>query len=145
MARASGSRDWDESAKALLGFFKVDGRLPKQLSEDPDERRLEGWLSWQRTHRQRGTLRRDRVAWLDEHVPGWLGQGPRGDAWARNARELGEWVRSTGQFPRVRSEAADERRVGYWLKNRLADERAGRLTAERVALLNDVAPGWRRV
>lgn len=136
-------REWTVSAVALRDFEGETQTLPRQSSDDLEERRLALWLSEQRVYLHRGELRRDRTAWLDEHVPEWRGRGPRGDVWRRNALELGDWVRQQGRFPSPRSDDADERRLGQWMKNRLDDLHAGRLRAERIALLDDAAPGWR--
>lgn len=116
--------------------------LPRQTSDDFEERRLALWLSGQRTLLHRGELRRDRTDGLDEHVREWRGRGRRSDAWRRNALELGDWVRREGRFPSPRSADVAERRLGQWMKNRLDDPRAGRLTTERTALLDHAAPGW---
>ncbi|KQZ02700.1 hypothetical protein ASD19_13825 [Microbacterium sp. Root53] len=135
------SREWIVSAAALCDFASEKQTLPPQTSDDLEERRLALWLSGQRAHLHRGELRRDRTEWLDEHVPEWRGRGRRSDAWRRNALELSDWVRREGRFPSPRSDDADERRLGQWMKNRLDDLRADKLTTGRIALLDDAAPG----
>lgn len=139
---------WPESAAEVRVYVRETGRFPRQNGDTPDEARLGMWLANQRSARRSGELDsgvgRARAAWLTEHVRGWEGRGERDEVWEQTARELGVWLSTAevGRWPNRRSADADERRLGTWRKNRRDDRVAGRLSAERIALLDQLAPGW---
>jgi hypothetical protein len=141
-ASQSPQRVWAESAIELKLHVLETGRLPKQNGETADERRLGAWLTAQRGKHHRGELKPARTAWLTANVPLWNGQGPRDPKWQQTASEFGAWKAKVHRWPNRRSSDVDERRLATWAKNRREDHRAGRLSAERVELLNRLAPGW---
>lgn len=136
-------RKWAETAAEIASHHASTKRLPRQNGSTDDERRLGRWLTTQRKRLDDGALSEDRTAWLDENLPGWRGRGPRDTAWDQSAAELGTWVEREGRWPDRRATDGGERRLGYWLKNRLDDLHAGRLHAARVSMLDGLAPGWR--
>lgn len=136
------SLSWPQTAAKLHEHVEATGRLPRQNGETADERRLGIWLANQRVAHHSRQLDPARAAWLEAHFPGWAGAGPRESAWERRAQELGEYVVSTAWLPNRRSSDPTERRLGNWLKNRRRDYRTGRLSVARVALLDELAPGW---
>lgn len=135
--------NWSETAAAMQQHVRGAARLPRQNADTADERRLGIWLANQRVAHHSGELAAGRAALLNEHFPGWAGDGPRESAWERHARGVSEYLATTARWPNRRSADLDERRLGTWLKNRRDDHRIGRLSAERVAFLDELAPGWR--
>jgi len=131
-----------EITGALQEHVRTAGRLPRQNGDTADEQRLGAWLTSKRLAHHSGELDAELTAWLNANVPGWEGAGPRDAVWERTARELGAYVTDAGSWPNRRSSDADERRVATWLKNRRDDHHNGRLGAERIALLDQLAPGW---
>lgn len=134
-------REWTTTAEQLRDFVNQTQVLPRQSSDDIEERRLGHWLNWERIYLRRGKLPHHHAAWLDEHVLEWRGWGSRGDVWTRSALEYGDWVRTERYFPR--RGPAPERRLVMWMQRCRKDLRAGRLSNEQIALLDDEAPGWR--
>lgn len=131
-----------EITVALQHHLLTTGRLPRQNGDTADEQRLGAWLTAKRLAHHRGELDAGLTAWLNANVLGWEGSGSRDTAWERTARELAVHVKNTGFWPNRRSSDSDERRVATWLKNRRDDHHNGRLGAERIALLDQLAPGW---
>jgi hypothetical protein len=131
-----------EISSALQRHLQRTGRLPRQNGDTADEQRLGAWLTAKRLAHHRGELDAELTMWLNANIPGWEGSGPRDTVWERTARELGDYVTKAGSWPNRRSSDADERRVATWLKNRRDDHHNGRLGAERVARLDQLAPGW---
>ena len=131
-----------EVTVALQRNVQTTGRLPRQNSDTADESRLGAWLTAKRVAHHSGELDAELTAWLNANCPEWEGDGPRQTAWERTARELGAYVTRAGCWPNRRSAVADERRLATWVKNRRDDRRTGRLGAERIALLDQIAPGW---
>ncbi|MCI4659675.1 helicase associated domain-containing protein [Cryobacterium zhongshanensis] len=131
-----------EITAALQDHLLRTGRLPRQNGGTADEQRLGAWLTAKRLAHHSGELDAELTAWLNANIPGWEGAGPRDTVWERTARELGDHVTKAGSWPNRRSSDADERRVATWLKNRRDDHHNARLGAERIALLDHLAPGW---
>lgn len=136
-------RAWSESAADLSTFVRESERLPRQNGDTDSERFLGVWLSKQRKEHHAGELSAECATWLSAHIPRWEGRGPRELVWQLTVEELGAWVESGGRWPNRRSSDAGERRLATWLKNRRDDDGAGRLSVERVAILDEWAPGWR--
>lgn len=136
-------REWTVVAEELRDFVNASEALPRQSSDDIEERRLGHWLNWERIHLRRGKHPRHRTAWLDAHVPEWRGGGPRSDAWMRSALEFGDWVRKERYFPSQRNDTAPERRLVLWMQQCLKDVQYGDLSVEQIAFLDDAVPGWR--
>ncbi|KGJ72065.1 hypothetical protein GY21_17850 [Cryobacterium roopkundense] len=135
-------RSRTEITVALQRHIQTTGRLPRQNGETADEQRLGAWLTAQRVAHHSGSLNAELTAWLNVTCPGWEGDGSRQTAWERTAGELGAYVRRTGCWPNRRSAAADERRLATWVKNRRNENRSDQISAERIALLDQLAPGW---
>mgnify|MGYP003308336361 CR=1 FL=1 len=64
---------WDEHAENLRSYLGEHGTLPTSRAKDPLAYKLGLWLKEQRRLHHLGTLKEDRVARLDESVPGWRG------------------------------------------------------------------------
>ena len=134
---------WAAKATRVRAFRAREKRWPRQTADDSDERMLGRWLTQQRVAAHHGELRDERREFLDLQLPGWDATGARDDAWRHAAAELGAWWEKRGLWPSRRSSDSTERRLGYWLKNRRDDARAGRLPGRRIELLDRIAPGWR--
>ena len=131
-----------EITSALQRHIQATGRLPRQNGDTADESRLGAWLTAKRVAHHSGELDAELTSWLNANCPEWEGDGSRETAWERTAGELGAYVTRSGCWPNRRSTVADERRLATWLKNRRNDRRTGVLGAERIALLEELAPGW---
>lgn len=67
---------WDRMAAAVKDHIAATGRRPSVSVSD--ERRMARWLGTQRASLRAGKLHPDRISWLDENVPGWVGQYEQG-------------------------------------------------------------------
>ncbi len=133
-ARPAG-RPWEDTAPRVAAFHAVHGRYPRQGIAG-EEGRLGQWLSNQRTASRKPRYPTENRQWLDEHLPGWNTRGGRTDAWEQTASELRAWRRKNKREPSRRSTDPEERRLGYWAKNRKADAKAGKLSAKQVRALD---------
>lgn len=127
-----------------VAVFSVTGEVPRGTVHPGP------WVGAQRAAVRRGlsSMTAGRQALLDEHVPGWRESPPQPPraSWSESAAELRDYVRKTGRFPRQKSEAPDEARVGMWLTNLRTAQRRGELEsgpgAARAEWLAEHVPGW---
>lgn len=71
MSQGSDER-WSERARDLGAFYAREGKWTEKGARDIALKRHGQWLRHQRIYARNGTLRADRRAYLDEHLPGWL-------------------------------------------------------------------------
>lgn len=139
-------QQWTRAYAALVSYVDANGGGPPQSHVEPDGFKLGAWMSKQRqvyAHpEQKGLLTPERIARL-EAVPGWS-WAPHDDAWRRAFETLrtiapdrrnsdGEIVLPMGQVDGIN--------LGSWGMIQRQTYRAGRLSAERVALLESI-DGW---
>lgn len=72
--RACSEDIWQERAREASDFILAHGRLPAFTAEAKGEQLIAIWLTNQRALKQGGHLPFARLAWLNAHCPGWLGQ-----------------------------------------------------------------------
>lgn len=145
-------RTWEERLAAYLSFMDQQNRAPSQYAEDPGERALFYWLRNQRASFRNGLLLRERIARLDEALPGWssvVAGGYRTSSgnqarWNSRVDELASFLRQQGRLPRTgpfRPET--ERALGKWLALQRYALRKGVLRPDRAAHLDGLVPEWR--
>ncbi|MDQ1053086.1 hypothetical protein QE394_001014 [Arthrobacter sp. SORGH_AS 212] len=139
---AAGRRNLDD----VLALYRAEGRLPTKRT--PRERALAIWLARRREDAAAGIPSPDYAAALDE-IPNWRNpptkQADDAARWDRRLNEVAAWLAAGNDLPRhQKTDDQEERTLGVWLHTQRIDDRAGRLTAAREALLNDRVPGWRQ-
>lgn len=148
----SSRRTWDEHLAAYLSFMDQQNRAPSQYAETPGERALFYWLRNQRSSFRNGLLLRERIAKLDEALPGWssvVTGGYRTSSgnharWNSRVHELAGFLQHQGRLPRTcpfRPET--ERALGKWLALQRYALKKGTLHPDRAAHLDELVSGWR--
>jgi hypothetical protein len=131
---------WDEMLTRTVQFKAQRGRWPSALSSDSDERALANWLYRQTKHA-------GRAAKLDSALLNWR-RRPSGDTERWNTRLEGvlEHVRRYGRLPAMGSATPpEEYALGKWLSVQRYALKKGTLYPERLARLDELLPGWRRL
>jgi hypothetical protein len=129
----------------VIAWIKVEGRLPRDRSEDKNERSMARWLSDRRREAADGTLSppyRDGLT----RVPEWAGN-PRAAAdearWHDRLAQLADFRAEGNDWPRHRHYASErEHSLGVWIHTQRYKHRRGELAPEKVKLLDDSVPGW---
>ena len=71
--RATSEDIWQERAREASDFVLSYGRIPVFTSESKGEQLIAIWLTNQRALHRGGHMPLSRLAWLNAHCPGWLG------------------------------------------------------------------------
>ena len=131
--------NWWDRYGAAVRFYDENGRWPSTVEKGLNERSLGLWVGTQRTSHRKGILSVNRVATL-EATAGWM-WNPADETWQQQYRSAVAFHAATGRWPR--QDAADvlERPSGIWINSQRALHRKGKLSRERVAILN-ATPGW---
>lgn len=131
--------DWWARLGEAQRFRSTHKRPPTSESADPIEKSLGKWEQEQRTAFRQGHLAAERVNAL-EGLAQWEWQ-PIDAQWERNYSELTAWLNEKGRFPGSSKSDPRARQLNLWILSQRAALRAGRLTPERKARLEDI-PGW---
>lgn len=96
---------------------------------------------------RRGNTRSCGHLWEKARDAGSLGRRPDEAAWQEKADALGRFRRERSRWPRRRSPERDEAMLARWIEDVRASAATGRRpslsTPERLAVLDNSAPGWR--
>lgn len=118
----------------LASFVSEHGHVPTESSSGSDwERRLAGWLRYQRRRAQRGVMPLWQRALL-EQVPQFEWD-PAGDRWWAQYARLRRFLESERCMPRYRASNRDERALAAWVHKQRYLHRRDQLSAHRVAAL----------
>ena len=131
--------DWQTRATDAAAWVAQHG-WPRLRADDPTEATIARWIDAQRRAGRGKAGRRllpERAAWLDEHLPGWLGTQDR----LAIAREVADWITTNRQFPRSSGAPYEEVRLGKWVIR--ARQRLAHMPAEEAEALDELIPGWR--
>lgn len=127
------------------------GKMPTRHTPDADDRSLGLFLQRIR-QADRGTtkdivLTPERIAVLDEVLPGWRGRGARRDV-DEQIREIAAFVKRHKQYPHNRAVIDEAEPRLYRILNHLRRAAEGKgnvaLTPERRQLLDTLIPDWNR-
>lgn len=125
-------------------FLVRTGHFPRTHSDDAAEAQLGTWIQHQRRALKSGTLKPQRLATLDQMMPGW--QGERADLdglWRSTLCSLAAHVERSGGLPAARNLDPATRALRKWLERQRYRDAKGALDATRRARLDAVLPGWR--
>ena len=139
--------DFQEGLRALKQFADREGhaRVSREHREaiDGEDFRLATWMTARRRQFRQGTLSADRVAAL-EAVSGWTWDPYEVD-FQEHLRALQQFVDREGHTRISRdyreAYAGEDFALSGWMLARRSEHRRGKLSADRVAALEDI-PGW---
>lgn len=122
---------WQDRLAALTAYRAAGKDWPLHEGTTGEEHQLGVWLPRQRFELRRGELDPNKVAALDEAVPGWR-TGRKGGSKAAEARWQDRLAalatyRAAGQnWPRFKAKAgSEEHQLGVWLHAQRLRQRAG--------------------
>jgi hypothetical protein len=129
----------------VITWIRSEGRLPRDRSEDQEERSMARWLSERRREAADGSLHpayRDGLA----PVPGWAGN-PRTAAdearWHDRLAQLADFRAEGNDWPRHHDYASErEHTLGVWIHTQRYKHRRGEPDPARIKLLDQAVPGW---
>ena len=129
--------NWSENLTAAQAFRDEHGHLDIAGSyRTPDGRRLGGWLQHCRQYRERGILRPERVAQLDELGIDWR---PHQSQWQRAVEALRTHRDDYGHVDvKLTHITADGFHLGAWLSTRRRQHLEGTLPQERSRQLEEL-------
>ena len=149
--------EFEEGLEALNRYVETHGtaRVPQGYEERDDPTAIHGvgrsprtdgfqlgkWANKRRGEYRKGTLGPERIALL-EALPGWSWK-PRTEAFEEGLEALNRYVdeHGTAKVPIGYRDPTDGFRLGRWVQFRRLQYRAGKLSSERIALL-EALPGW---
>jgi hypothetical protein len=142
---------WESHLEHLVTWVAEHERFPQRSKTDREENDLAVWRLNQKvmnpTTADGIRIRDERLAILDERVPGWRGKKRREyRTWEQAAAEFVAWVETNGRLPRYPTDDADEQRHNFWMINmRSASKGSGthRWDEQYGAFLDEKTPGWR--
>jgi hypothetical protein len=142
-------------APAIAEFIAENGRWPIPRADDEHERQLGGWLNARRTDGRAARVNGfvagrfytpEFAAYLDETIPGWLGDGrTRDQVWQDTAEEVTAFVAEHDRWPDTQRDRPEEHPKRHWLMYQRSAARgvaAIGLSPERRAYLDEKLPGW---
>jgi superfamily II DNA or RNA helicase len=136
---------WDTWFGKLKAFKERFGHCNVETNWEGDPA-LAGWVSAQRTRRNKGLLYSDRIRLLDELGFVWDFQTHKGqETWMKWYRELENYVHEHGNPHVSRSHANTKLASWVWIQRSRRDKAYGNtppLTTEQVALLDKLGFRW---
>lgn len=121
---------WSKKYQKLLQFVKEKGTHPSGYeNRDPKERVLARWVTRQRQAYHKGELSQERTDLL-EQIPGWSWDSIN-DQWKMNYETVSTYTNL----------AYSKNPKALWIKNQRVTHRRGKLSQERIKLLEAI-PGW---
>ncbi len=135
---------WFTTAQQVVQFISTHGRWPSGKAPDEDESFLGRWRGSQRAAKRAGTLSLQRLAWLDEHLPGWDVTRKSAEMWVETAQQVAHFVSAHRRDPSTTATDEGERRLGMWLsgQRKAALMNPEGFDFERRAWLDAHVPGW---
>jgi len=107
-SEAAVRRSWKECLEDYVLFLTEHDRLPSQRAMDHGERKLHYWLRNQKASLRNGLLLPERVAVLDQRVPGWSASHRRHFGWDEMLAGAVAFHAETGRLPSLSSADSNE-------------------------------------
>jgi superfamily II DNA or RNA helicase/ubiquinone/menaquinone biosynthesis C-methylase UbiE len=130
---------WNPMLQAWIQQTQKLGRLPTQISKDPEEKRADNWQQTQRQNYKKNTLTSERIAILNA-TPGWKWE--EDNSWEPALQHWIQQFEKLRKTPSKESKDPGEKRAGNWQSNQRQNYKKNILTAERIEILN-ATPGWK--
>ena len=144
--RVRGEERFKQRLDEVAQFVADNGTLPRPGASDESERRLGAWVAAQRSayRAKPRKLADERVAALDERLPGWS-TGAGRTPWQKRVEQLAKFHEKHGRLPRqARPARKTERELALWLTRQRSVEAHATLNSDLVAALDEKVPGWRK-
>lgn len=132
--------DWRKMFSKLESFYKKQGHTYVP-SDEPELEVLFDWTIHQK--QRRSLLTPSQVKQLNSLDFDWGASTDKDVHWQRMYRELVEFKRTHGH-PKVPQDYKDNAALAYWVSRQRRYETAGKLTKERIKLLNAIGFLWKR-
>jgi hypothetical protein len=133
---------WIGRYSDLVRFVARSERLPSEVAKpvdgvEEDERRLGGWVRYQRRRNDRGLI----PAWQRELLDGLPGftWDPLGDQWDGWMELLRDFLDREQRIPRYRSKDAGERALAAWVHKQRHIYGKGALPPSRVTAMRSLS------
>ena len=126
---------WSLQLERWIAMYKKLGRKPSSGSKNLDEKLAGSWQNNQRTNYKKGTLSQEYIKILNE-TPNWTWED---DSWNL---QLENWVAMYKKLDRKPSHGSrdpDEKKVGSWQNWQRQYYRNGKLSQERIKILNETS------
>lgn len=143
-------RSWKESFKLVKEFYNTNGRWPVH-SKDPDESRLAKWCSKMRAYKNRTdtsvTLTPRQIKNLTNLGFKWVEQDTTrrtGKKWIERYQEFCNFIKNEQRYPQSKTGNFNEESLYSWWMRMAYLKRRGKLSSDRVELLNCIGFRWGR-
>jgi hypothetical protein len=155
--RSRGSECYNAQWRGWLAimrkYVEQHGAFPSEsgtwTSPSGEIYKIGSWGHRQRRKDRAGTLKKERAKMLDEVFPGWKEEpkaAERAERWENWLEALAEYYAAKG-LPLARSgwKRADDTTwdVGTWLRAQRKAHERGKLSADRVGMLDVTVPDWK--
>ncbi len=132
---------WEEKYNELVAYRDKYGNInvPASLSG------LRNWISAQRSHKRKGEISEERVLLLDKVDFDWdppMSPPPRKNTdedWLSRHKELWKYIEEHGNAKVPQNWATG---LGNWISTQRLTKKNGKLSEERIRLLNDIGFEW---
>lgn len=134
--------DWYSSMEAFQQYIDEGGSPVPIATAETGEFKVGQWVYVQRRKLKRGQLSESKKMLL-EAIPGWQWElKPHVRlGWDTTYERLIEYQKANGRIPAAKFRYEDGLKLGSWAAYQRYDRRKGRLSDERIRML-DAVPGW---
>jgi superfamily II DNA or RNA helicase len=130
---------WDEMYGVLVRYKEETGRANPPQDAVFEERNLGAWLNTQRQFRRDGKLSTERIATLDGIGVAW---NPLDAKWSFMSEVYARYVKKNGESNPSWQVIVEGEKLGVWLTYQRKSRRDGKLSAERIAILDGIGIEW---
>ena len=131
---------WEYMYGQLLAFVESEGHARPPKGETAESRRLADWVTKQRGAYRLNQLAKERVDSLEQTHSTWTWD-PIDDDWGNYFEELKKFVTEHGHA-RPTSSRKESLKLGEWVINQRENYKAGRISQERISLLESSHETW---
>jgi superfamily II DNA or RNA helicase len=132
--------NWDFMFGQLLAFIQSEGHARPPKGDTAESRRLSEWVTKQRGAYRLNQLSLERVESLEKTHETWSWD-PIEDDWSEYYNSLREFIKVHGHA-RPTSSRTETAKLGEWIINQRENYKAGKLSQERIALLQNSHSSW---
>ncbi len=125
----------------LHRYVSVHGSSSPPRGATIDGFLIASWVDSRRTEYRRGRLSAERIARLETEFPDWV-WNVRDAMFTTGLAHLRRYVAAHGTSNAREGDVIDGFAIGTWVASRRADYRRGRLSAKRIAMLENEFLGW---
>ncbi len=133
-------KNWNDIFEELKIYLSDhNGKYPTENKKDNFTDSLARWLDTQRSTYKKGKLSEERINMLNSIGFDWT---PR-DSWDEVYEQLKTYLSEhNGQYPNIRDESNESKRLQRWIKNQRLKHNKGLLSDECVKKLNEIHFVW---